>query len=161
MIALVIVAFCVVVHVGGIVALAHSLLARVSRVDALTNTTLQAVVLIFVFGVVLALHAFEIGVWATFFYWCGLFGDLETATYFSLGTYVTIGYGDVVLPQHWRVLGAIEGLAGVLLSGLSAAFIFAVVNALFQMRISQRNLPAPEDGKGLSKVTVSPVRPLQ
>ena len=155
--ALAIVVFCVVIHVGGIVALAHSLLARLDRLENPTKTTFQASVLIVVFGFVLSLHMLEIGIWATFYHWRNLF-DFETAFYFSLGTYSTIGYGDVVLPQHWRLLGGIEGISGVLLCGISAAFIFAVVNALFQMRVSRRNVDGQPDEQGLSKVTVSTTR---
>jgi hypothetical protein len=67
--------------------------------------------------------------------WARTFGNYETALYFSLGTYTTIGYGDVLLPQRWRLVGSLEGISGVLMCGLSTAFLFAVVNALFQFRI--------------------------
>ena len=56
-------------------------------------------------------------------------------------TYASIGYGDVVLPQRWRLLSGIEGISGVLLCGLSGGFIFAVINALFQARMQQRSAP--------------------
>jgi hypothetical protein len=103
--------------------------------------TRQMVTLIFVFAVVITLHLVEAGLWAIFYYVRGLFDDFETAFYFSLVTYGTIGFGDVVLPQRWRLLSGIEGISGVLLCGLSAAFIFAVINALFQRRMQQRGSP--------------------
>jgi len=53
-------------------------------------------------------------------------------------SYTAIGYGDVVLPQNWRLLGAIQGVLGVLLCGLSTAFIFAVMNAMFKARMQQQ-----------------------
>jgi len=77
----------------------------------------------------------EAAIWAVFYYHSGLFPDFETSLYFSIGSYTTIGYGDVVLPRAWRMLGGIEGLSGVLLCGLSTAFVFAVVNAMFQKRL--------------------------
>jgi len=135
-----IVAVCVVVHVAGIVLFAQFLIARFPQVENITTVTRQSFVLILVFVVVISLHLMETGIWATFYYWRNLFLNYETALYFSLGTYSTIGYGDVVLPQRWRLLGGIEGISGVLLCGLSGAFIFAVVNVLFQARMSQRNL---------------------
>ena len=137
LIASAIVAICVVIHIGSIMFFAQLLLLRFSEGEAFTTTTREARLLVFVFAVVISLHVVEIGIWATFYYWRNLFPDFETALYFSLGTYSTIGYGDVVLPQRWRLLGGIEGLSGVLLCGLSAAFIFAVVNTLFQSRFQR------------------------
>ena len=78
------------------------------------------------------------GMGRVYYYMRGLFSDYETAFYFSLGSYTTIGYGDVLLPQRWRLLGGLEGISGVLLCGLSTAFIFAIVNGLFQIRIQKR-----------------------
>jgi len=80
------------------------------------------------------LHVSETALWALFYYSRGLFATFETALYFSLGSYATIGYGDVVLAHRWRLLGAIEGISGVLLCGISTAFMFAVINGMFQVR---------------------------
>jgi Ion channel len=80
------------------------------------------------------LHVSETALWALFYYSRGLFDTFETARYFSLGSYTTIGYGDVVLAHRWRLLGAIEGISGVLLCGISTAFMFAVINGMFQVR---------------------------
>ena len=68
----------------------------------------------------------------------GFFKDFETSWYFSLGSYTTIGYGDVVLPAKWRLFGGIEGISGVLLCGLSGAFLFAIINHMFQSRAQQQ-----------------------
>ena len=89
------------------------------------------------------LHVSETALWALFYYSRGLFATFETALYFSLGSYATIGYGDVVLAHRWRLLGAIEGISGVLLCGISTAFMFAVINGMFQVRynIGQRLAP--------------------
>ena len=57
--------------------------------------------------------------------------EAETAFYFSGVTYATIGYGDVVLPQPWRLFGPVEGLTGILMCGLSAGMFFAVVNRIY------------------------------
>lgn len=97
------------------------------------------IVMILLFSGIMLLHTVETGMWAAFYYAQGLFKDFETSLYFSLTSYTTIGYGDVLLPQRWRLLGAIEGVSGVLLCGISTAFIFAVMSAMFQMRIQQQN----------------------
>ena len=86
------------------------------------------------------LHLIENCIWAAFYRGNGLFENFETSLYFSLATSTTIGYGDVVLPEKWRLLGSFQGISGVLLCGLSTAFLFSVVNSLFQLRIQGTNL---------------------
>jgi ion channel len=139
--ALSIVALCVVIHTAGLVLFAQFLIDRFPKLERVATMRRQAVALILVFAVVLSLHLFEASLWATFYYVRGLFADFETSLYFSLVTYGTMGFGDVVLPQRWRLLSGIEGISGVLLCGLSGAFIFAVINALFQRRMQQRASP--------------------
>jgi len=134
-----IVAICVVIHVGGIAVFAQFLLRRFPQLEGVTTIWRQGMLLISVFAVVISLHLIETAIWASFYDWNSLFETYETALYFSLGTYSTIGYGDVVLPHRWRLLGGIEGISGVLLCGLSGAFIFVVVNALFQTRMQRRS----------------------
>jgi len=101
----------------------------------------DAVLLILLFAGIMFLHITETCIWATFYYTQELFKDFETSVYFSLTSYTTIGYGDVLLPERWRLVGAIEGVAGVLLCGVSTAFIFAVISAMFQMRLQQHRSP--------------------
>jgi len=57
--------------------------------------------------------------------------DLQTAFYFSAVTYTTTGYGDLVLPKEWRVVGGIEALTGILMCGLSTGLFFAVFVKVF------------------------------
>ena len=72
------------------------------------------------------LHVIEISLWGLFYFFVGS----QTAFYFSGVTYTTVGYGDVVLPERWQLVGAIEGLTGILMCGLSTGFFFAIVNRL-------------------------------
>jgi len=137
LIAFAIVAVCSVIHVGVIVVFAQILRLRFVALETRTSLTQQAFVLVLVFAVVIGVSLIETGIWAAFYYYRDLFSNFETALYFSLGTYSTIGYGDVVLPQRWRLLGGIEGISGVLLCGLSGAFVFAVLNVLFQSRVQK------------------------
>jgi len=74
------------------------------------------------------LHLAEIAVWALFYWWKKCLPDAESSLYFSGVTYTTLGYGDLVLPQEWRLLGPVEGLTGILMCGLSTGFFFAVVS---------------------------------
>jgi voltage-gated potassium channel len=82
------------------------------------------------------LHLLEILPWAGFYRWrCRL--SWEAACYFSASSYSTVGYGDVVLPQAWRILGPIESVAGVLMCGLSTALLFAIVLGLVEGKITR------------------------
>ena len=136
-IAIAIVAICVVIHTTGILVFAEWMV-RWFSIQGQHGFTHNAVLLTVVFGLIISLHLVETGLWAGFYYWQWLFEDYETAFYFSLSSYTTIGFGDVVLPRRWRLLGAVEGVSGVLLCGLSTAFIFAIVNVLFRRRIESQ-----------------------
>ena len=50
---------------------------------------------------------------------------------FSAVTYTTTGYGDLVLPKEWRLVGGVEALTGILMCGLSTGLFFAVFANLF------------------------------
>jgi hypothetical protein len=79
----------------------------------------------------------EIAVWALFFWWEKCLPDLESSFYFSGVTYVTLGYGDLLLPKEWRLFGPLEALIGNLMVGLSIAFFFAVVTRKFLQRMAE------------------------
>jgi voltage-gated potassium channel Kch len=138
-IAAVIVCVCLLVHVAGMLWMADWILARPAyRKRTATNRHFSTIV-ITVFAAIVLLHVAEASLWALFYYSRSLFSDFESSLYFSLVSFASIGYGDVLLPQKWRLLGAIEGISGVLLCGVSTAFIFAIVNAMFQIRIQQNS----------------------
>jgi hypothetical protein len=82
-----------------------------------------------VFGLLL-LHLLQITVWAAFYHLNGCFPDFRTSFYYSATSYSTVGYGDVVLPTDWRIMGAIEAVTGVLMFGWSTGVLFSIVNHL-------------------------------
>ena len=62
--------------------------------------------------------------------------DLMSALYFSAVTYTTTGYGDLVLPAEWRLVGGGEALTGILMCGWSAAVFFSVVSRMNETRLN-------------------------
>jgi len=94
------------------------------------NLFVSSLRLTWVIGILVILHLGEIVLWALFYYWKALFPDFETAAYYSFLTYTTVGYGDVVLPKWWRVLGASEALLGILMTAWSTAILVGVVHRL-------------------------------
>ena len=128
---------CLVIHISGMLLLADRLVRRRQILEQRTGSVFVAFLLSIVFVITIILHMVEAGLWAVFYLWYGLFNNFETSFYFSLKSYSTVGYGDVLLPDNWRVLGTVEAISGALLVGLSTAFLFAIINALFQFRLQQ------------------------
>jgi len=83
---------------------------------------------------IVILHGLEILLWASF-YRTGCFPSWELAFYFSASSYSTVGYGDVVLPSTWRLLGPLESVTGVLMCGISVSVLFALVTRLLDRDI--------------------------
>ena len=66
-------------------------------------------------------------IWALLFLLLGEFGDFATALYHSGVNFVTLGYGDIVLSERWRLLGPLEAANGILMFGVSTAVMTAAV----------------------------------
>jgi hypothetical protein len=79
----------------------------------------------------------QIALWAGAFMLCGEFADFEEAFYHSAVNFTTLGYGDIVMSRHWRLLGPLEAVNGSLMLGLSAAMLFTVLNRVAEARPSQ------------------------
>ncbi|WP_447761395.1 ion channel [Sphingopyxis panaciterrae] len=122
----------VVVHLAGL-ALLLAILRRYRRASRRYLVILLngGAILVAAFGL-FALHSAEIWIWAGLYQFLGAFTDFEHALYFSTSTYVTIGYGDIVLPPGLRILGAIE----IILIGWSTAFFFSIVD---RMKLLERS----------------------
>ena len=136
LLATLIVALTVIVHLTGLAVLL-AVLRRYRRASRrlLVVVLNGAAILVAAFGL-FALHSIEIWIWAGLYEWLGAFPNFEHALYFSTSTYVTIGYGDVVLPAGMRILGAIEGASGIILIGWSTAFFFSIVD---RMKLLERH----------------------
>src|SRR6201981_1093238 len=78
---------------------------------------------------VIVLHGVRIVFWAGCYRWLFL-PSWESALYFSASSYATMGYGEVVLPSNWRMLGPLESSIGVLMCGISVSVLFATVTRL-------------------------------
>jgi hypothetical protein len=87
-------------------------------------------------SVLMAAHASEVIVWALAY---GLVNAAPADTdllYFAFVNYTTLGYGDVVPVERWRLLGPITAMNGVLLFGWSTAVIFEVLRKAMAIRAS-------------------------
>jgi hypothetical protein len=82
----------------------------------------------------LAAHLAEMAVWAGLFVVCGEFTDFGTAFYHSAVNYTSLGYGDIIMSPSWKLLGPLETATGMLLFGVSAAMVFALIQRLAEAR---------------------------
>ncbi len=86
-----------------------------------------------VLGVFVA-HIVEIWIWAMFYYSTSSINELptiEAALYFSTSAFTTVGFGDLVLSEEWRLLSSFESVNGMILFGWSTAFIFEIVRQIY------------------------------
>ncbi len=71
-------------------------------------------------------------IWAALFVGDGAFETLEPALYFSVVVFTTLGLGDITLTQPWRLLSGISAANGLILFGLSTAFLVEFLSRLRQ-----------------------------
>lgn len=77
----------------------------------------------------------SVWIWAFALWGLGVFVTLEGSVYFSLVAFTTLGFGDVLLPVEWRLLGGLAAANGLLVFGLLTAML---VETLRQTRLRQR-----------------------
>jgi hypothetical protein len=81
--------------------------------------------------IIVFVHLSEVMVWAAFFVLCGAMPSMTAAYYYALLQYVTVG-SELTLPVHWRLLGGLIGMAGLL------TFAWSTTVLLFEIRQLQR-----------------------
>jgi hypothetical protein len=79
-------------------------------------------------GLLLAvLHGIEAALWAAAYLGLGALDTAAEAMLFSIDSMTTRGASGLALHQHWQVMGALEAVAGMLMFGISTAYVFAVM----------------------------------
>ena len=85
-------------------------------------------------GVVLLMFlvsVIEVLVWSVSYLWLGAIDGFEKATYFSMVTFTTLGYGDIVLSEQWRLLASFEAANGIIMFGWTTAIVLAAVQRIY------------------------------
>lgn len=122
-------AVCVAIHAGGVTSALRWHSRHPVPLQRFWRWTWR---LVGMAGWVVLLHLFEVSAWAFLYFWRNAITDLQAAFYFSAVTYTTTGYGDLVLPEEWRLVGGIEALTGILMCGWSTAFFVALVSRMYR-----------------------------
>jgi len=81
------------------------------------------------------LHAIEAGIWAAAYRILGALPDNVSAILYSLSAITTCGHATLYLAVHWRLMGALEALNGMLLFGLTTAFLYGMVQRVWPAEI--------------------------
>jgi len=84
------------------------------------------------FFALLLAHVAEAAVWGLFFRWTRLLASITEGVYFTAATITTLGYGDILLKYPWRHLGTLIAITGVLMFGCSTAFLFVILQAVWE-----------------------------
>jgi len=77
------------------------------------------------------LSVVEVSLWAFLYLSLGAIKKMETALYFSMVTFTTLGYGDVLIEEKWRLIAAFEAACGIIIFGMTTALIVAVVQRVY------------------------------
>jgi hypothetical protein len=128
----------IAIHAIGVVVLA--LVSSRIR-DRLANRPLgQPYVISIVIGLVAGaglllavLHGIEATIWAAAYLWLGAIDSPLEAILYSVDSMSTRGASGLTLQGHWRVMGALEAVDGMLLFGISTAYIFALMQSYWPM----------------------------
>jgi hypothetical protein len=109
------------------------------RTGFVRHTLLGATWLLIVFMLIMMLgNLLQVTIWALLFDFYGEFADLATSFYHSVVNFSTLGYGDMVMSEQRRLLGALEAANGVLMFGLTTGFLYAVLNSLMHRAWAER-----------------------
>jgi hypothetical protein len=84
--------------------------------------------------VMMAANLVQIGLWGALFLWLGEFEQVYDAIYHSAVNFTSLGYGDVVMSRNRKLLGPLEAANGVLMLGMSAATLMAIVQHMIKVQ---------------------------
>jgi hypothetical protein len=76
----------------------------------------------------------DAAVWALLYVWLGALADWQTAMLYSLSAITSYGHAEIYLEKRWQLLGAIEAVNGMILFGLTTAFLFAAIERVWPLR---------------------------
>ena len=131
--ALLLAAFIAALHAGILFGLADLLLVlRQWATPTVAERPADILVVIVAICVLFAAHLGETAIWAAFFWKSGHLPSFGDSWYFAGTSHTTLGYGDLVLQKPWRSLGPISAINGLLTFGCSTAFLFLVLQSIWQ-----------------------------
>ena len=120
----------VVIHAGAMILAVRGIRKEVGG----WRQRLRQTHLYWICGIVLLMFLasiIEVLVWTVTYLALNAIQGFEQAFYFSMVTFTTLGYGDVVLEERWRLLASFEAVNGIILFGWTTAIVMAVVHRVY------------------------------
>ena len=137
-VSLVLIALTVLIHAFGTLFLMRRLIRDWKTKWKKAPIWRQQILLVRIVCELFFLHLVEAAVWAVFYCRSGALANFHIAMYFSVCSYTTVGYGDVVLTDRWKLLGGFESCIGVLMLGWSTGIIIAFIARQFDEHFHPR-----------------------
>jgi hypothetical protein len=129
----------VLVHGFGLVEIREHLVGPLTEsLRAKSSRASFAIVIAAAVLLVTVLHAFEGAAWAVAYVALGASPDPRTAMLYSLSAMTSYGHADIYLDRHWQMMGALEALNGMMLFGLTTAFLFSMLSSYWLSHSSAR-----------------------
>lgn len=138
-------AACVLVQLGAAVALVLFLHRRQRLKKFNENLWVAAVALSGGMLIVFLGHLLQVGLWAWLFVALEEFESYQTAFYHSMVNFSSLGYGDIVMSEQARLLGAMEATSGILMFGISTGIGLAVFTALLKQTDRSADPTTPDE----------------
>lgn len=136
-----VICLAVVVEGAFIVAATNRLPSVIKWMADGLHTVRSAIVVIAVTLWLLLAHSIAVWMWALTFLWIDAFDTLEPALYFSIVSFTTLGFGDIILPVETRLFSGLAAANGLIAFGLSTAFL---VEFLMQIRKTHQRYTSGE-----------------
>ena len=125
-------------HVTGLVAIEY-VLQIIDRRRTKPRTILLFLLMILLTAIMaLMMHIIEATAWALLYWRIGALSDFQSAMLYSLNAMTSYGHEGIRLNDDWRLLGAIESMNGVMIFGLTTAYLFNAMREFRPVRISHR-----------------------
>lgn len=124
----------VVAHGFGLIGLQNGMLVPLRRVLHVSRSLDFGVLVSTAVLLLTVLHAIEAIAWALAYLWLGASADARSAMLYSLSAITSYGHANIYLDEHWRLMGALEALNGMMLFGLTTAFLFSVLHESWTSR---------------------------
>jgi len=124
----------VVIHVSGL-ALINESVVRVLSGARERGRSMPTFALVMGVAALLAtaLHGIEAAAWATVYLLLGALPNTKSAMLYSLSAMTSYGHANLFLEDQWQLMGALEALNGMLLFGLTIAFLFVMIQKVWPL----------------------------
>ena len=126
--------FIMLVHATGIRAMSSHVLHRSNVLLARPRKWRADLLMISTVLSLLGLHLLEMFAWAALLVYAGLVSNWRAAGFFAGNTYTTLGYGNFILPDGWKMLAPIMGICGLFTFGWSTSVLVDLIGRCQKIR---------------------------